>query len=167
MAEFRPRALLTHLVTYGVDFVVIGGIAGTLHGSSRDTFDLDICPAMDDANLEVLGRALVELGARLRGVEEDVAFVPDERTLHGMEVLTLDTSFGALDVLMRPDGCPPYDRLRRRATRMDLGTVAVAVASIEDLLEMKRASDRIKDRADVEELEAVQRLERRLSRSRR
>ena len=167
MADFRPRALLAHLVSYGVDFVVVGGIAGTLHGSPRDTFDLDICPSMDEANLEVLGRALVDLDAGLRGLEEDVAFVPDAKTLHGMEILTLDTRFGPLDVLVRPDGCPPYDQLRRRAARMDVGPAAVAVASIDDLLEMKRAADRIKDRADVEELEAIQRLRRRFGRGRR
>jgi hypothetical protein len=164
MADFRPRALLTHLTAYGIDFVVVGGIAATLHGSSRDTFDLDICPSMDPDNLDVLGRALVEIEARLRGVDEDVPFVPDGRTLHGMQILTLDTSLGALDVLMRPDRSPPYAQLRRRARRMDVGTAAVAVASIADLLEMKRAAGRTKDQADVEELEAIQRLERRLRR---
>jgi hypothetical protein len=164
-AEFRPSAQLAHLTAYGVDFVVIGGIAATLHGSSRDTFDLDICPLQDDDNLDILGRALLDLDARLRGVEEDVPFVPDGRTLRGMQVLTLDTSLGPLDILMRPDGCPPYGQLRRRARRMDVGVAGVLVASVDDLLEMKRGSNRKKDQADVEELEAIKRLERRLRRS--
>ena len=164
MADFRPRALLAHLTAHGVDFVVVGGIAATLHGSSRDTFDLDICPSMEPDNLDVLGKALVDLEARLRGVDEDAPFVPDGRTLHGMQILTLDTTLGALDVLMRPDGSPPFGQLRRRARRMDIGRAAVAVASIADLLEMKRAAGRAKDQADVEELEALQRLERRLRR---
>jgi hypothetical protein len=163
-AEFRPRAQLAHLTAYGVEFVVVGGIAATLYGSDRDTFDLDICPSTDAANLEVLGRALVDVDARLRGVEEDVPFVPDGRTLARIQILTLDTSFGPLDVLIRPDGSPPYRQLRARAEKLDLGQVAVLVASIDDLLEMKRASNRGKDKLDVETLEAIKRLTRRLRR---
>jgi hypothetical protein len=167
MADFRPRAILAQLTSYGVDFVVVGGIAATIQGSSRDTFDLDICPSNEPGNLDALGRALVDLDARLRGVEDDVPFVPDARTLRGMQVLTLDTSLGPLDVLMRPDGAPPYGQLRRRASLLEIGQVVVPVASVADLIEMKRAAGRTKDEADVEELEAIQRLERRLRRSAR
>jgi hypothetical protein len=163
-ADFRPSAQLAHLTAYGVDFVVVGGIAATLHGSPRDTFDLDICPSQDSENLEVLGRALLDAEARLRGLEDDVPFVPDGRTLRRMEILTLDTRFGPLDVLARPGGSPAYSQLRRRARRMNIGSAAVLVASIDDLLEMKRSAKRAKDRADVEELEAIRRLERRLRR---
>src|SRR5919204_5960645 len=102
-AEFRPRAQLAHLTAYGVEFVLVGGIAATLYGSDRDTFDLDICPSTDRANLDALGRALIDVDASLRGLEEDVPFVPEGRTLSGIQILTLDTSFGPLDVLMRPD----------------------------------------------------------------
>jgi hypothetical protein len=163
-ADFRPRAQLAHLTGYGVDFVVVGGIAATLYGSDRDTFDLDICPSPDRANLETLGRALIDVDAHLRGVEDAVPFVPDGRTLAGTQILTLDTSFGPLDVLMRPDESPPYRQLRARAERLDLGTTAVLVASIDDLLEMKRASGRDKDQLDVETLEAIKRLTKRLRR---
>jgi hypothetical protein len=147
-----------------VDFVVVGGIAATLHGSDRNTFDLDICPAVDPANLVALGRALVDMDARLRGVDEDVPFVPDERTLAHVQLLTLDTSFGPLDVLLRPDGAPAYARLRARAERLDIGTVSVLVASIDDLLAMKRAAGRDKDQLDIETLEAIKRLARRARR---
>ena len=48
--ELRADEILERLVARGVDFVVIGGIAGVLHGSSRATFDLDVCFATDGAN---------------------------------------------------------------------------------------------------------------------
>ena len=146
-AEFRPTAQLAHLAERGVDFVVVGGIAATMHGSSRDTFDLDICPAQDPENLEALGSVLQELGARLRGVEEDVPFVAGARALRGMQILTLDTDLGPLDILMRPHGSPPYSRLRSRAQRVNMGQANVLIASIDDLLEMKRSADRKKDQA--------------------
>ena len=163
-AELRPRALLEHLSRQGVDYVVIGGIAAVLHGSERNTFDLDVCPAQDPANLQALGAALLEIDARLRGIEDDVPFVPDARTLGGVELLTLDTTLGPLDLIMRPPGSAPYEALRRRAERMDTGGVAVLVASLEDLIGMKTASDRPKDREDVERLEVLSQLRRRLAR---
>lgn len=162
--DFRPRGLLEHLTRHGVDFVVVGGIAAALHGSERNTFDLDVCPAQGSANLEALGSALIEIDARLRGIEEDVPFVPDARALAGIEILTVSTSLGPLDILVRPHGSPPYSALRRRATRMDIGPAAVLVASLDDLIAMKRESDRPKDRDDVQRLEAIARLSRRLAR---
>jgi hypothetical protein len=162
--DLDVERLLGCLTRRGVDYVVVGGIAAVLWGSPRNTFDLDVCPATDPGNLEALARALVELEARLRGIEEDVPFSPDARTLGQVEMLTLDTTAGPLDLVMRPDGAPVYDRLRRSATRVDIGAAAVLVASIEDLIAMKRAAGRPKDELDVEELEAIQRINRRLER---
>lgn len=156
--------MLAHLASHEVDFVVVGGIAAVLHGSERNTFDLDLCPAQDRDNLDALGRALVEIDARLRGIEEDVPFVPDGRSLRGMQVLTLATSLGPLDVLARPDGSPPYRSLLGRAKTVEVGSASIRFASIEDLLSMKRAADRPKDREDVERLEGLAALQRRLSR---
>ncbi|MDX6674495.1 MAG: hypothetical protein QOH11_1913 [Solirubrobacteraceae bacterium] len=159
--ELRADEILRRLVARGVDFVVIGGIAGVLHGSSRATFDLDVCFATDRANLDALGEVLVGLDARLKGVRERVPFVPDAATLRKVAVLTLDTAAGELDVLAKPSGAPRYDALRRRAERYDLGGFSVLVASIDDLIAMKQATDRPKDRADVDELETIRRLRRR------
>jgi hypothetical protein len=150
--------ILRRLVERGVDFVVIGGIAAVLHGSARNTFDLDICFATDDANLAALGDVLTALSARLKGVHDEVPFVPDARTLRQVELLTLVTSFGELDVLSRPPGAPAYRDLRRNAERYDLGGFNVSVASIDDLLAMKQAAGRAKDLLDIEELEAIKRL---------
>jgi len=162
MTEFQLERLLKHLTSRGVDFVVVGGIAATLLGSAHETFDLDICPATDAENLEQLGSALLELNARLRGIEESVPFVPDSGALRKMEIITLDTSAGPLDVLMHPDGAPPYAQLRRRAERKDLGDFQVLVAGLDDLIAMKSSAGRPKDSIVVEELEAIKRLRRRL-----
>jgi hypothetical protein len=159
--ELRADEILRRLVARGVDFVVIGGIAGVLHGSSRATFDLDVCFATDPVNLDALGEVLVGLDARLQGVKDAVPLVPDAATLRRVEVLTLDTTAGELDVLAKPSGAPRYDVLRRRAERYDLGGFSVLVASLDDLIAMKQAAGRPKDRADVDELETIRRLRRR------
>jgi predicted nucleotidyltransferase len=156
--DFRPRPIIQLLTARGVDFVVIGGYAAVLHGSARVTRDLDVCYATDAANLAVLGRALTDMNARPAGVDEDVPFVADARTLARVELLTLVTDLGRLDVMTAPAGAPPYGRMRDRADRYDLDGLLVRVAAIPDLVAMKRAVGRKRDLADIEELEAIQRL---------
>jgi uncharacterized nucleotidyltransferase DUF6036 len=158
--EFRPAALLQRLVAGEVDFVVVGGLAAVVHGSATITRDLDITYAPEADNLDRLGRVLVDLGARLRGVTDDVPFVPDGRILRHTRLLTLDTPDGWIDLLAQPDGSPSYERLRERAWRTELAGVTVWVASLEDLIAMKKAAGRPKDLVAVEELEAIQRLQR-------
>lgn len=159
--EFHPGALLKRLAAHGVDFVVVGGIAMVGHGSARLTRDLDVCYATDPANLDALGSAMTELGARLRGVEEDVPFVPDARTLRHTAILTLDTSDGRIDLLASPAGAPHYEQLRSRAERVTIDAVAVLIASLDDLESMKTAAGRPIDRIDLEEIEVIRRLRRR------
>lgn len=156
--EFSATELLRHLVRRGVDFVVVGGIAMVIHGSARLTQDLDICFATDDANLSVLGAALSEVGAKLRGIAEEVPFVPDSRALRQLSIVTLETRHGPLDLLREPSGAPPYEELRRRATRIEIDGMAVLVASLDDLASMKRVAGRPKDRLDLEEIEVIKRL---------
>jgi predicted nucleotidyltransferase len=156
--ELHTDEILRRLTTRGVDFVVIGGVAAILHGSPRNTFDLDICFAPDQANLDALGDVLVNLQAKLRGVKEEVPFVPDGQTLRKVELLTLTTSAGWFDLLRLPPGAPTYERLRRNADRYDLGDFVVSVASIEDLIAMKQVANRPKDLHDIEELQAIARL---------
>ncbi len=161
MNDWRPldaERILERLTARGVDFVIIGGIALVLHGSASTTHDLDICFATDDGNLTALGNALLDLNARLRGVADDVPFVPDAATLRRIEVLTLSTDAGDLDVLAHPSGAPRYATLRTRAERLQLGAFAVLTASVEDLIAMKSAAGRPKDLAAVEELRSIARL---------
>lgn len=156
--EFDVGELLRRLVAQGVDFVVVGGIAAIAHGSPRLTRDLDIAYAADKANLEALGAVLTGLEARLAGAAEQVPFVADARTLANVQLLTLTTVAGRLDVMTRPDGAPAYDVLRRRAERQRIAGVSVLVASIDDLISMKRAAGRNKDLGDIDELDAIKRL---------
>jgi hypothetical protein len=153
LPDFRPTALLGMLVQAGVDFVVVGGVAVVVQASPRLTRDLDICYAADTPNLERLGALLVSLEARLRGVDEDVPFVPDARKLRHTRMLTLTTREGNLDLLVDPPGSPSYASLRRRADVVELAGALVRIASLEDLIEMKRAAGRPQDEIDIESLE--------------
>lgn len=160
--EFKPMPLLRELVARGVDFVVIGGVAMVNHGSARLTRDLDIVYAVDGANLEALGEAMVGLEARLRGIDGEVPFVPDARTLRQTSILMLDTPLGWIDLLVAPAGAPAYAQLRARADRITMDGIAILIASLDDLESMKRAAGRPKDLLDLEEIEVIRRLRRQL-----
>lgn len=161
--ELHAAPLLQRLADAGVDFLVIGGVAVFFQGYARFTKDLDIVYATDAANLERLGQVLVDLGARLRGVSEDVPFVPDPRTLKRTQILTLDTPLGSIDLLVDPSGADRYEAMRERADLVDLDGVAFRVVAVEDLLSMKRAAGRPQDVADVDALLTAQRVARRMS----
>lgn len=155
-ARYDPDLALRTLDHHGVAFVLIGGLAGRLAGSPSITNDTDVCYARDRPNLELLAAALVELHARLRGVEEDVPFLLDAKTLEAGQNFTFDTSAGALDILAEPAGTKGYDDLAANARPVDLGAaLVVQVCALDDLIRMKRAAGRPKDRIELEILAAV------------
>lgn len=155
--NLRVRALLGRFLDASVDFVVIGGVAVIAQGAPRFTKDLDICYSTESQNLDRLGRVLVSLKATLRGVEEDIPFVPDGRTLAHIQVLTLHTPEGNLDLLARPDGSPAFRSLRAQADEIKLDGLEVPIASVTDLIAMKRAAGRPQDLVDLETLEIIRR----------
>lgn len=156
MIVFDPVALLGLLLRHRVRFVVIGGFAANLRGSPSTTFDLDICYDRAVDNCELLAAALLELHATLRGAPPDLPFQLDARSLRMGDSFTFNTELGALDCLGTPSGTTGYADLVEHATVYEIDDgVAVAVTSVDDLIRMKRAADRPKDRAEIEILAAL------------
>ena len=155
MSTFQPLPALRALHDAGVRFVLIGGLAGRQRGSASVTNDTDICYDRAPDNLERLATALTGMNARLRGLDEDVPFILDARTLRNGDSFTFDTDFGWLDVLATPSGTSGYRDLAAAAEQMDLGGFTVRVVALDDLIRMKRAAGRPKDRVEVEILIAL------------
>lgn len=147
--------MLKTLASHGVEFLVVGGIAASLHGSSSITYDLDICHSREYENLERLEATLKELGARLRGAPEDIVFLLDARTLRAGDNFTFATTLGDLDCLGTPAGTNGFDDLSANAVEMDIDGTKIRVVSLNDLIRMKRASGRPKDRIELEVLGAL------------
>jgi hypothetical protein len=152
---FDPVAGLRTLVDHDVRFVVIGGFAAALRGSPMMTGDVDICPARHDGNLDRLAEALRSLHARLRGAPADVPFVLDGRTLEAGDHFTFATDTGPIDCLGTPAGTDGFVDLDASASDEDLDGLVVRVASLDDLIRMKRAADRPQDRIAIEWLSAL------------
>jgi predicted nucleotidyltransferase len=155
MNPFDPLQALRVMTSHGVRFVVIGGIAGRLWGSPSVTNDLDVCHHDTPENLTALSSALHELGARLRGVDEEVVWSPTPEALASAQSFTLVTTAGNLDLLVRPAGTDGFTEIIATASQMEIGGFKVAIADIEDLIRMKRAAGRPKDLIEVEVLGAV------------
>jgi predicted nucleotidyltransferase len=68
---------------------------------------------------------------------------------------TQDVDLGPVDVLQGLPQIPPFSQLDQEAVAVDLGGTVVRVCSLDALLAMKRASDRPRDRDDLEALEAA------------
>jgi hypothetical protein len=145
------RRLLGPLVTHGVDFVLIGGMAGIAQGSSLPSYDLDIAYSRDKTNVRRLVSALEEIGVRLRGGPAGLPFQLDERTIENGANFTFITPFGDFDILADVAGVRSYDELSRGAAEKEVFGLAVRVASLDHLIAMKRAANRPKDRNMVEE----------------
>jgi predicted nucleotidyltransferase len=152
---FDPVRALRVLVGRGVRFVVIGGFAGRFWGSNSITNDLDICYARDKKNFEALASALRELEARLRGAPTDAPFLLDAKTLEAGDQFTFETNAGNLDCLGTPAGSQGYLDLIQGATPIDIEGIRVHVAALEDVIRLKSATGRPKDRAELEILAAL------------
>ena len=156
---FDPIQILQQLTADGVEFVLIGGIAGRVHGSPTVTNDLDICYRRTKTNCERLATTLRELAARLRDFPPELRVTIDARWIWQGHNFTLVTSAGFLDCLASPEeGAPTgYEALAKNAHTVTVAEAPVLVCSLEDLIRMKRAAGRPKDLIEVELLEAVRR----------
>lgn len=155
MSEFSAIPLLTTLHRHGVQFIVIGGIAGIAHGSPMLTRDLDICYERTPENFRALARALQELHASLRGAPPDLPFELDARTIQKGDHFTFSTDLGDLDCLGTPSGTQGYLDLLANAVEFDLEGTPVRITGLDDLIRMKRAAGRPKDLVAIENLGAL------------
>jgi hypothetical protein len=148
--------LLRRLVDAGAEFVVIGGLALGARGVVRATKDVDVVVDPDPANLRRVAEVAVAAGGHVqRGEALLGSAFSIAAELAGGEQVAIETDLGRLDVVQGLDGVPTYEELRSRAGEAEVLGVPVAVCSVDDLREMKRAAGRTRDLADLEDLDAA------------
>jgi len=146
---------LNVLLDAGVEFVIIGGVAGAAHGSASVTYDLDVCYDRSSANIRRLIEALSPYHPRLRGAPDNLPFHFDVPTLTRGLNFTLVTDLGDLDVFGEVAGVGSYRDVRASSEALELFGRPCLVLSLEGLIRSKRASRRTKDLLVLPELEAL------------
>lgn len=148
------RELLKRLVEADVRFVLVGGLAVNAWGYLRGTRDVDVVPDPSPKNLQKLETLLKDLGGRVDvggQLLDSSAIRTFLRT--GDRTLVL-TDLGQVDVLQGLPQVPRFEELNATAVDAEIDGQSIRVCSLEHLLQMKRTSQRPRDRDDLEMLEA-------------
>ena len=147
--------LLRRLVRADVAFVIVGGFAAVVHGSTSVTFDLDVCCDFGEANLMRLGQALSDLDPVHRMTPQKIPLEITPQFCRGLRNLYLSTSCGQLDCLSEVRGVGGFAEVLRHSEPVTLSWGVCRVLGIETLIEAKRAMGRPRDREAVVQLEGI------------
>jgi predicted nucleotidyltransferase len=148
-------SLIQSLANGGVEFILIGGVAATAHGSARLTQDVDAVYSRTPENLRRLAEALAPFKPYLRGAPPGLPFRWDVATLERGLNFTLTTELGPLDLLGEIPGGGTYLELEPGAIRIRVFEVDCLCLSLKQLIRSKRAAGRPKDLEALAELEAL------------
>ena len=157
MTDFA--SLIKHLSAESVEFIVIGGFAGTIHGAARLTVDLDVVYSRTPENIERLAAALSELEPYLRGAPPGLPFKFDVSTIQRGMNFTLTTAVGDLDLLGEVTGGGSYEELLSSTELVTVFEKTVRCLNLEKLIHVKRAAGRPKDFEAIAELERLNELD--------
>lgn len=153
MTDFQR--LVGSLAEGDVDFVIVGGLAATVHGSARLTQDIDVVYARDEANLARLVEALAPFEPYLRGAPPGLPFEWSADTLRRGLNFTLTTSVGDIDLLGEITGGGGYTDLLAHTIEIDLFGQECRCLDLQSLIRTKRAAGRPRDLQMLAELEAL------------
>lgn len=146
--------LVDALGAEGVRYVIVGGMAMVLHGTTHVTVDSDLAIAGDDENRAAVARALAPLDPEPYHLPRGHKVVWDERSIRGAMV-GLRTTAGDVDLRLVLPGVDSFDGLYERSVAVERFGRPIRVASVADLIAMKRVAGRAKDLDHIEELESL------------
>jgi hypothetical protein len=150
--------LLGRLVREGVDFVIVGGFAGTVYGCTLVTQDVDICLDFSPANLLALQKAICDLHPVHRMTPGRKKLELTEKNCGQFKNLYLDTDMGRIDCLSYIKGVGDYQEAEETSVVVETGCVRLRALNLDSLIESKKAMNRPRDRQAIIELEAIKKL---------
>jgi hypothetical protein len=147
--------LLERLSKANIEFIVVGGFAGVLHGSTLVTRDLDLCMVLSPENIERLREVFKNFHPKHRMTPQKLSFLSIPPSNQRLDNLYLETDLGVVDFLSTITGLGDFERVKARAEKIKLGDHSVLVMGLEDLIQAKEAMKREKDLLAVKELKAI------------
>ena len=150
-------AIVNRLKDFGVEFIIIGGIAAITYGSDIPTKDLDICAPMTSENVRRIICSLADVSPRWLTRPDLPVITPQDSHLNGIKNLYLVTDIGRLDVLEDvPDVCS-YAELKTKAVEINLESMQCHVIDIDSLIAAKQRAGRPHDLRTIEFLNEIKR----------
>ena len=153
MTDFE--AIIRIFSESGVECVIVGGLAATIHGSSRLTIDVDLVYSRDHENIERLVSALRPHSPYLRGAPPGLPFAWNEATVERGLNFTLTTAIGDIDLLGEIAGGGGYEALVPHTIDVDIFGYRCRCLDLPGLIRAKRAAGRPKDLDVLAELESL------------
>ncbi|NQT01186.1 MAG: nucleotidyltransferase [Planctomycetes bacterium] len=150
--------LLERLVNAGVNFVIIGGFAGVVHGCTYVTQDIDICCDFSPDTLLALQKAISDLHPVHRMTPGRKGLKLTEQTCGQFKNLYLDTDIGQLDCLSFIDGLGDYSEVKQESELIEVEEIRMRVLSVDALIKAKKTMNRLRDKEAVLQLEAIKKL---------
>jgi hypothetical protein len=139
--------LLAALAADGIDFATVGGLAVIFNGYPRTTQDADILVQAAPENLRKLLACLERWGEGWARELKPEDFVLEAGCIRVMEDFDLDIFTRMLDKTL--------DDFRPRLRHWETGGVRIPYLAPEDLIFLKQASWRDKDKLDVLALQEI------------
>jgi predicted nucleotidyltransferase len=150
-----PHRLIQRLVDAGLEFVIIGGYAGVIHGSVHVTDDLDVCAVLSGENVEKIRRAFADIHPVHRITHRKLSFLDHPPPGEPLVNLYLNTDEGVVDILSDVLGVGDFKRLRQNAQEVELFGRKCRVISLNDLIVAKEAVAREHDLIVAKELRCI------------
>lgn len=129
----NPAHIVQELNQAGVDYIVIGGVAATLHGCPEQTYDLDILYAETPENRE-------RLLAALKAIDAEWERPLTVEILQRQPVFALNTRFGDLDIFTYIPGIQNFSAVANSAETFVLEGVQVRALKLSDLIVAKETA---------------------------
>jgi len=153
--------LLQRLADSRVDFVVVGGFAGVLHGSAIVTRDLDICAVLTPENVERLRDTLRDLNPLHRMTPQRLSFLNVPKPGESVKNLYLQTDWGIVDILSSISGLGDFASIKANSETFEISGRTCRVISLPDLVLAKEYMGREKDILAAKELRAIAEMRKR------
>lgn len=153
------KTLLERLLKNQIDFVLVGGFASTVHGSTLVTQDLDICLAMTQEQIEKLRGALSDLHPVLRmNPNSQPSFLDHPKNPQGVRNICLKTDLGILDVISELPPVGDFEVIKKNSISLSLYGHICRVISLDDLIQIKQTMTRPKDQETLRQLLQIKKL---------
>ncbi len=147
-----------------IEYLVVGGMAVSLHGIPRSTYDIDLLISFKPENIYSFWNKLNSLGwFPIVPIKVEEFVNPDyrqkwrsEKNMWVLSFVNKDKVFQVIDIFI--ENVFDFDECYSRRKIVYSNTIPVSVISIDDLINLKSLAGRQQDQDDIEALKKIKEI---------